>query len=213
MKKELTRYIAAFTLGDGFLRRRNKTCNASYALNQLYIHKEYIEWQASILESLTSVSIKYVNAYNDGYNHRAQYRLLTKTHPMYTTMHDRIYMNGRKTVSPHDLKLLDFESMAIWYMDDGFILRSSNRANGDMTLCTDNFTFAEVSLLQKAIWERLEIPFNIRRKQTNTGVVFRLTCTRKNTPKLISGIEKYIFPSFQYKLHTNDIPTRDGDIV
>lgn len=202
--KEFTKLIFAFTLGDGFITRKGST-NAAYKLNQLSTHKEYVEWQASILEKKTRVHIKIVPAHNDGYNHKEQLRLSTMSHPFYTTMHDRVYFRGRKTVSAHDLKLLDFQCMAVWYMDDGYISRSNNRTNGDMALCTDNFSYPEVVMLQKAIYEKLEIPFNIRRRPNKSGLVYRLVCTRKNTEKLITGIKQYVFPSFEYKIHTNSI--------
>jgi len=212
-KKEQTAFVSACLLGDGSLRKSDK--NARYALSQLATHEDYVLWQQKQFESFVGTQLTYQDAYQDSCNHKPQYRLYTKVHPFLTTLYERWYFDGRKTVSPHDLKLLDWQMLAIWYMDDGYISNGEfERTRGDMWLCTDNFTFAEISMLQKALYEKLNLPFNIRRRPTKTTVRYRLCLTRKFADAMRIGIEPYIFPSFAYKLFARKTPaTPDDEIV
>lgn len=212
--KEQMSFVSACLLGDGYLRKTDK--NARYGLSQLSIHKEYVYWQQEKFNEFVGTSIVYRDAYQDEYNHKPQYRLTTKVHPVLTTLYGRWYFDGRKTVSQHDLKLLNWQMLAIWYMDDGYISNGElERTRGDMWLCTDNFTFAEVSLLQKALYDKLDLPFNIRKRPTKTAMRYRLCLTKKYADNMKLGIEPFMFQSFAYKLFARKTPAGvpDDDIV
>lgn len=218
MIKEQVKIVSAMLLGDGCLYIARNYRNAKYSLSQLSTHRDYVEWQADYLSSITKVHLRIHAANNkDGFNHKEQLRLETRSHPFYTTLRQRWYINNRKVVSIHDAQLLDWQCLAIWYMDDGFRLTGKNsnpRTAGDMSLCTDNFSFADVSLLQKILYTNLGLPFNIRKRKNRFGeYIYRLTLTRKNVPKMIEGIEKYVFPSFYYKIARDTTSVEVGDIV
>src|SRR5688572_1609944 len=127
--KEITKYISAFVIGDGSLRTWNNVKNAAYAFAQIEKHKEYVMWQADILSNVTSVTVRHYTATVDknGVNHQSKYQLETKSHPTFTTLRNRWYINRHKTVSAHDLIQFDWEMAAIWYMDDGYRLKSENK--------------------------------------------------------------------------------------
>jgi hypothetical protein len=204
-KKELTRLISAFLLGDGCLRMWRGVKNAGYSLSQLSVHIDYITFQANVLSQLTS--IKYytfpANTDSNGVKRQDTVKIETKSHPFYTTMRERFYFDGRKTVSTHDLLLLDWQSAAIWFMDDGYRLKSEDTTQrGNVFLCTDNYTHAEVILLQKAIYEKLSIAFNIRKRgfKKDGTQIYRLVATKDNAAKFIEGVTPFVFPSFEYKL-------------
>lgn len=203
--KELTRLIHAMTLGDGSIRRWKDVKNAGYSFGQISIHNDYVDFQHEILECLTKVNRYEIEAKIDknGVNHQKVTKLETRSHPFYTTLYERIYFDGRKSVSTHDLELLDFQSAAIWFMDDGYRLKSEDTTQrGNVFLCTDNYTHAEVILLQKAVYQKLDIAFNIRkrgRKKDGTQI-YRLVATKDNAQRFIDGVATYIFPSFEYKL-------------
>jgi hypothetical protein len=220
-KKELVKYVWSFTLGDGCLFRRNDNPgrNAIYILNQIQEHRDYVEWQASILENLTSIKYYEQDAFIDkrGVNNRPQIRITSKAHPFYTTLYERIYLNRIKTISPHDLKLLDWESLAILFMDDGYIQTQETQKLGRRTrafLCTENYTYGDLVLLQKAIYEKTNLPFNFKKRKLKDGYGHRLVLSPKFFDEFIKGVESYIFPSFQYKLdRTIDSAIVDDEIV
>ena len=205
-KKELTRLISAMLLGDGGLCKPKLGKNAYYAFTQITKHQDYIDWQVSVLSELTSVNFTLYKENTDeqGVHRQEKVRIYTKIHPFYTDLYNRTYFDGRKSVSTHDLELLDWQCAAIWYMDDGYRLASNKgySTDGNVFLCTDNFTHAEVMLLQKVLYSKLSIPFNIRRRgyKKDGTIIYRLVVTRDNADRFIDGIRPYIFPSFEYKL-------------
>lgn len=77
-KKELTKIISAFMLGDGCLRVWNNRpkLNAAYSFSQTEDHKDYVDYQVSILEELTSVkSYYYPPSVKDGITRKGFYKI------------------------------------------------------------------------------------------------------------------------------------------
>lgn len=199
-KQELTRLISAMVIGDGSLRKWKGVKNAGYSLSQIAIHKDYIDWQVSILSEITKPIMKLYDAIE---GHQAYYKLWTNSHPFFTTLYDRTYFDGRKSVSTHDLESFDWQSAAVWFMDDGYRLKSEDiNQRGNVFFCTDNYTHAETILLQKTIYTKLGIPFNIRKRgyKKDGTFIYRLVATKDNAERFIEGIQPFIFPSFEYKL-------------
>lgn len=218
-KKELTKLVSAFMLGDGCLRIWNNRPNlpAAYYLSQVDKHEEYVKWQQSVIEEITGTTLRHYPASEaEGINRQGYFRLESKSHPMLQTLRDRWYHDGRKTISLHDLKLMDWQMMAIWYMDDGYILNSENKYHKDnVYLCTDNFTEAEVTLLQKIIYSSLGVAMNIRqrgRKKDGTRI-YRLMANKDQALKFLDGVRPYIFESFSYKVRTGNPAPAGDDIV
>ena len=206
-------------LVDGCLRIWNQrpNLNAAYSLSQIADHEDYVNYQKEILEEITSVSLKKYDAFvKDGVSKKSFYKLETKPHPFFQTLRERWYHNGKKTISLHDLKQFDFEMLAIWYMDDGYILRTENKYHkGNIYLCTDNYTEAEVVLLQKIIYNNTSVAMDIRKrgKKKDGTQIYRLIARNEQASKFIEGVKHYIQPSFKYKLHTENSEKSDDDIV
>ena len=120
-KKELYKYIHAFILGDGGV-YRDKRDNGNSFLQTVKTEKnlDFLEWAKPILEEVTSVEINRYEG-NKSVNCKPFYRLTTKRHPIYTKFRQRMYPNGYKCLDPHYLKLLDWETLAILFMDDGSV--------------------------------------------------------------------------------------------
>jgi hypothetical protein len=199
-KQELTRLISAMVLGDGSLRKWRGVKNAGYSFAQIAIHKDYVDYQANILECIMKPTVTYYDAV---VGHQAHYSLWTKSHPFFTTLYDRTYFDGRKSISTHDLELFNWQSATIWMMDDGYRLKAEDQnQRGNVFLCTDNYTHAEVILLQKVLYNKLNIAFNIRRRgyKRDGTIIYRLVATKDNAERFVEGITPYILPSFEYKL-------------
>lgn len=208
-KKELTKIISSFVIGDGCLRVWRNVKNAGYSFAQISEHMDYIIFQKEVLEKITKTTLReYEESTDNSGIHRKKFcKLETVSHPFFTTLRERMYFNGRKTVSIHDLKLFDAQSAAIWYMDDGYILRSEDKSQrGNVFLCTDHYNQVEVIELQRVIYEKLNIPFNIRKRgsRKDGGQIYRLVATRDNAKKFIEVISSYVFPSFYYKLSSDE---------
>jgi hypothetical protein len=213
-RKELTKYVWAFTLGDGWLTINTGSRNAHYGLHQIATHKDYIDWQSDILSELTAVRYREKPAYinSQGANAKPSIRIETMNHPFYTTLYERIYTPVRvKQISPHDLKLLDWECLAILYQDDGYI-EVSDRVTMEnyvrVRIATDNYSYGDIVLLQKAIYEKTNIPFDIQRRKLATTYGYRLQARKEYARRFIDGITPYVKLSFAYKLDTDTITTK-----
>lgn len=207
MDKEHLKLITAMVLGDGSLRTWKGTVKAAYSFGQISDHKDYIDWQIQFLEQFTSVSVYTYPAKTDknGVNHKAHYKIETKTHPIYTLLRSRIYCGGKKSISLHDLELFDWQCAAIWYMDDGYRLKANDTYNdGCVFLCTDNYSHAEVIMLQKILYTKLGVAFNVtpRGNRKDGTKVYRLKARKEQAQRFIDGVQPFLFPSFVYKLYS-----------
>jgi hypothetical protein len=210
-EKEKIKYVVAFTYGDGYIGRHGINCR--FEANNIIDNKDYIEWRASILQNITETKIYFIEI-NRG-NRKNILKTSTKTHPIFTKVHSRMYLNGKKVIDPHYLKLLDWETLAIWYMDDGSI-RPTIRYYKDKTyyctptpnLATCCFSYGDNLLIKKAIKENLEIEFNIsKHAKTKLGEQqYILNLASSSFNKFVDGVRKYILPSFEYKLNPYEKP-------
>lgn len=208
-KKDLTKYVAGSLLGDGSIskdKRDNGNCN--FELTQIAEHKDYLDWFASILSNITSVSYYTIEGKETSILGRNTYakekvRIRSSRHPFFNTFRERLYYTGRKTVDEHYLKLLDWEMLAIWYMEDGFIYNYNAKhkyLQHRLGLCTNSYTYAEQLLLKRALKDILEVEFNAVAEKQNGNTQYRLYATQSSVPRIIDNIYKFILPSFEYKL-------------
>lgn len=213
MNKQLTKIVAASLLGDGYVEKQ-KYGNARYALKQKADHKDYVEYIAGYLSSLTRVS--YYETLPTSYEIKGKLCSISPTltvrtmaHPFYTKMQERYYLNRVKHISHHDLTLLDAEFLAIWYQEDGYyqIPKDCVVSNKSIALCTDSFAYGDLVLARRAIIERTGFIFNIQRrgKNKNGEQTYRLYLSRKQADKFLECVFPYIVPSFMYKIERQDI--------
>jgi hypothetical protein len=219
--KVLTKYIWAFTLGDGCLyvanrkNRPNLNMNASFECNQVLETEEYSLWRADILSNITPVNLylktKHEREYLDAHEQSkitpesTQISTKTNTHPMFTTIRNRMYLNGHKVIDPHYLKLLDWETLAIFYQDDGSLSIKSVREKYQywtVALSTEGFSYGDNILLQRAIKDKFDILFRLVGHPNKNGELhYRLQLQRQNEVDIfLNGVEKFIKPCFQYKI-------------
>lgn len=210
-KKELVKLLSYIVMGDGGVYLGVKSKNAYFAMNMVVDNKDFILWCKSIVEEVTSCSISKVDK---GENRRLQYTIRSKSHPLFTTLRDRIYVDKYKSIDVHALKLLDFEALAILYMCDGS-LHSYKRENigmkkfsHDVTLNLKRLSYGDLFLLKKALKDKLDLEWNINKQ----GKYFYLRLRSKDIDKFMAGISKYVFNSFGYKV-LNGYPLRGGEIV
>lgn len=204
--KQATKIVAASLLGDGNIHRENGTKNGRFSLTQIPTHCDHVEYVAQFLEPITRLR-RYEQPSGDkiimGKQSRSngRYSIISMNHPFYTHIYNRWYGTGRKALDPHYLTLLDFEMLAIWYQQDGSLgVRAGNTYRVPLFM-TDNFTFAEVQLLSKSIYEKIGIITTLRKERKNSGeYYYRLRVAAKTTEMFIEGIRPFIQPSFQYKL-------------
>lgn len=214
-KKQLTKLVSYFAMGDGGVYYTGKEC--SFIMNMRSQNLDYIEWVAETLSEITKVTYKEVPDYNkDGYNRKPLTRLSTNAHPFFTTLRNRIYIDKYKGLDPHTLKLLDFEALAILYMCDGSLyVDKPNPKKGlvnnsySVNLNMKRLSYGDQLLLKKTLKENLDLEWNINRH--NQYYYLRLRC--KDIDKFMEGIRPYMKESFSYKLIRTEDPIEMGDEI
>ena len=200
-EKEKVKYIVAFTYGDGYIGKHGTECR--FQANNIEQNMDYILWRKEILENITPVQLS-PNIKREP-QHSQQYKTCTRTHPIYTKIWSRLYICNKKVIDPHYLKLLDWETLAIWYMDDGSI-RPNIRYYKDKTYyCTPTpniatccFSYGDNLLIKQAIKERLGIEFNISKHAfgKNLEQQYILNLASSSFDRFIENIKPFILPSF-----------------
>lgn len=212
-KKQLTKLVSFFTMGDGGLYVKNDKCNAQFIMNMKKENSDYIFWVKEVLEEITGVRIYERQDYNtDGYSREPQLRLESRRHPVLTTIRDRIYTaDGHKGIDMHTLKLLDWEAMAILFMCDGnsheYLRKEIGMKNPSyqVTLNMKRLSEAEQLVLKQSIKKNLDIEFNVNK----AGKFFCLRLRNKDIQKFMEGISPYMTDSFKYKI----IRMKDSNIL
>lgn len=238
-KKELTKYVASFVLGDGALfslKRYNnveerkverpqydRPKNSHYYLKQVADHRDYVNWQTEILSDITSVRQSYQDGYvdNRGYSIKSQIILTTAAHPFYTNLRERLYLDNRRVISPHDLKLFDAETLACLYMDNGWLEAEHRTTTGvyvRVGLGTHAYSYGDNLLLRDFILGLIGCEFNIQRHRQKSGEYkFYLRAKKDHAKRFVDTIARYVLPSFEYKIDysrtVSPIHNMGGDIV
>lgn len=190
-KQKLMKYISAFTMGDGGVYYSGKHCR--FVANQIERNRDYIEWRADILRELTEVNIHK----NEQPGKQHLLCTTTRTHPVYTKVRQRLYVDNYKSVDPHYLKSLDWEMAAILYQDDGSLhLDTRCNASPDIRLNTKRLSYGDSLLLKKAFKDKLGIEFNVNRHYDRWFLRLR----SRDSDVFLKSVRPHIKPSFEYKL-------------
>jgi hypothetical protein len=211
------KYIAAFLYGDGYIGRHGTECR--FQANNIKANLDYILWRKEILENITPVSLSEIKDTRP--NRQTILRTVSRTHPIYSRVHERMYLQGKKVIDPHYLKLLDWETLAIWYMDDGNLRLVKQDYKENHYVCpvpniaTMCFSYAENLLVKQAIKERLGIEFNINKHSINKQGerTYILVLARSSFDTFVNGVKEFIKPSFLYKINPNDKPYFVGEDI
>lgn len=196
--KEITRQkkralLVGMVIGDGHLKKNESGISITHNEKQLplLLHKK------SLLESILnckSINIRKVkpNKYN------TTCYILEKGHKYFRILRKWIYKNNQKYISRKILNMLDLESIAIWYMDDGSL--SAKKKNGricayELTLNTylskeDNQIIIDYF---KEVWD---IQFGLNKSKG----LYRLRMGTREARRFSNLIKNYVIDCMDYKL-------------
>ena len=152
--------ILGSLLGDASLRKTNinPVFTCEHGIKQL----EYCKWKAKELESLGakfSISKRQTIDKRTGlYYESAVCRLAAN--PVFLPIYNKLYKNGRKTITSEYLEHFDELSLAVMFMDDGYKI---GRTVGIATNC---FTVEELLILNNIFYTKFGIKFNITKSKT-----------------------------------------------
>jgi hypothetical protein len=210
-KQSEFKYYYAFVFGDGCLEKPSSTHNSRLRIEHVSRNLDYCEYKHRMLSALTKVTM---TTYYREDKDQTFTRLITERHPRYTTLYNKLYINGHKTIDPHVEAFLDWEFLAIVYQDDGTLSFNQNHYP-QVILCLESFSWAELKMFRDWLAKRFNLHFEVVRKTGKQANGFRLRLKGNQIPYFFDNIRPFILPSFKYKieLSTQEAPEKDEDIV
>ena len=195
MSSELTKkdkkFLNALAIGDGHIRQRGNSF--AICIKHSDRQKDYLEFKAKRLSDILKREVNVRKFNNSGYGAYG----IEVTIPYMKFVRKWLYRNGLKRLNISFLRRLSDEGVAIWYMDDGSLIRK--KRNGKihaseliLSICCTEKEANDCILFFKG---KYDVYFSLKR---NKGL-FSIRCGTKNAHKLLDRIEKYIIPSMKYK--------------
>jgi len=185
-------YIYGGLLGDDCLKKPVRSKNAYLVISQNKIQKEYVVFKRNIMSDFVNTEIKYYKDLRKG--RKGQFYFRTISHPVFTKIYKLIYGSGKKTVSSYWLEQLTPFSLAIWFMDDGSIARTTRQ----MRISTESFGKKELLLLTRLLRKKWNISPKIISSPIKGKFVLLFTASERD--KFFSLIKSFVIPKMSYKL-------------
>ena len=181
--------ITGLLLGDGCLRKKLKSKNATLVVKRAQADYDYSKYHVDIFGDYVTASglkqlIKFDKRNNKNY-YACEYAL--KACEELLDYYNRWYPDGKKIV-PRDLEL-NGEIIATWFCDDGTIKKSKNNYF-DISFATNGFSIEDVDYLQKLLSDRYQVRIGICKAKNNQRTIH---LSDYATRRLIVDIDPY-FP-------------------
>lgn len=186
-------------LGDGCIRRSSKNSSRG-VISHKESNKDYLEYKQLLLSSISSPNLRYKVCKESFYKGKKvfgenAFMLNLKASPYLDKLRKMIYCreDGRKKITKDLLELMDENSIAVHYYDDGYKMRSSKRPNF-YTYKITMYDFDEESIGLYAQWmlEKYNIHTTI-----HSGILYIRAQSRE---QFRSIIQKHVVQSMQYKV-------------
>lgn len=188
--KEMTGALYGTLLGDTSMGKPNPG-NSRVTFGQN--NKAYAYWKYQIFSSL---------GFCEPVLYGSTWRSQTPRLPMFTKIYNKIYHNGRKTVSVHGLKTLTPLGLALLYCDDGDL----HKAKQEVKIATMGFNEAEHELLQKGLFKRFGLRFNPCQRKSYGGnrkdFYWYLRLKQSDVINFFSVVSEFIPDCMSYKVPT-----------
>lgn len=193
IENDLKQLLIGSLLGDGsFCSVGKHTRNMCFSMAHSMKQEEYLKYKVSILTKYNLDSnIGYNTIRDSRYKNREvkECRHKSRLHPIFTDIRAKYYdQHGHKRVFREFVKDIDELGLAIWYMDDGYVTKSS------CIFSSCSFTLEEQQILADILLEKFDLHFNLGKHDNS------MYLQAKDFPKFVKLIRPYVIPSMQYKL-------------
>jgi len=194
MNRKQKSMIIGMILGDAFLQKTGEK-NARIRLEHSEKQKDYLVWKASFFPEFFQGKPSFLERFNSYYQKTYRYvRWQSTASPEIGKMRKLFYEQGRKKI-PDNLPLI-FDNpltLAIWYMDDGYLYHRDKM----IYIYLPQYTPRE----QKILLETLKLNFGLKpilktKKKRNQVLIFPV----EETKKFLSLVKSFIISSMRYKL-------------
>ena len=191
---QLSKFLTWSVSGDGYVGYASHNKNAHYSITRSPKHKDYLEVIANKFIGLQDCVVR-IDEYTRKDNGKHVLDLRTNSHPIFSRVRERQYIQNHKVIDPHQLTMLDWEAAAFLYMDDGSLC-VNNKGSLITRISTCHFSYGDNELLRKAFIEKLGVIWNINRN----GNTWQLNLAKQSRDLWFANIEPFIVDSYKYKL-------------
>lgn len=194
MNRQQKAVLVGIILGDAFLQKTGKQ-NARIRLEHSDKQKNYLIWKAGFFPEYFQGKLNELSRLNPVYKKVYNYvRWQSNSSPEIGKFQRIFYKNGKKII-PDSLKelLIDPLSLAVWFMDDGYLYQRDKIAY----IYLAKHTGPEIEILLKTLKENFNLLPILKIKKTGSRV---LIFSVEETKKFLKLIESYIVPEMKYKL-------------
>lgn len=185
--EEQLQFIYGSLLGDSSISNCKKgyyDCEGQYCIQHGKNQKTYLFWKYEKLKNLTVSAPSEVDS--------GKWRFRSFSHPFFTNLRKEWYPNGTKCVNRKILDLIQPLGLAIWYMDDGSLDKTSNF----MKISTCSFSEKEhVEIIQ---W--LEEKYSIKSHMKNYSGYRCLVIDIDSRRNFVNLVKPFVIPSMNYKI-------------
>jgi len=158
---QLSKFLTWSVTGDGFVGYSTGNTKAHYAITRDPVHRDYIETIASKFTGLQDCNVR-ITEYTRKDNGKNVLSLRTTSHPLFSRVRERQYIENHRVIDPHQLTMLDWEAAAFLYMDDGSLC-VNNKGSLITRLSTCAYSYPEQMFLRTAFIEKLGVIWNVNR--------------------------------------------------
>jgi hypothetical protein len=207
---QLSKFVSWSVAGDGYVGHGTHNKNAHYSITRSPEHKDYLTVIANKFVGLQDCKVR-IDEYVRSDNGKTVLDLRTTSHPLFSRIRDRQYIQNHRVIDPHQCTLLDWEAAAFLYMDDGSLC-FNNKGAMIVRLSTCAYSYAEQELLRKTFIEKLGVIWNINRN----GNLWQLNLAKQSRDQWFDNIAPFIVDSYSYKLPESlqkVAPRTGGDLV
>ena len=191
---QLSKFVSWSVAGDGYVGYSTHNKHAHYSISRSPQHKDYLEIIANKFVGLQDCKIR-IDEYTRKDNGKIVMDLRTTSHPLFSRICDRQYIQNHRVIDPHQITLLDWEAAAFLFMDDGSLCYN-NKGSMIVRLSTCAYSYAEQELLRKTFIEKLGVIWNINRN----GNLYQLNLAKQSRDLWFQNIEPFMIDSYRYKL-------------
>jgi hypothetical protein len=182
LDNEFKEKIIGLALGDLSINKQG--VNARLQFRQGFVHKEYIYHLFEVFKDYCGPKGPWINNSKPDRRTGETYNAIsfnTYSLPCFNEFYDLFYKEGKKKLPLNIGQYLTPSGLAYWIGDDG----SFNKTHKNVILCTNSFSFEEVTLLIKTLNAKWELNCTINRQ----GEGWTIRIPKKSLPILQSLVK------------------------
>jgi hypothetical protein len=185
--------LLGMIIGDGYLSKNQSLIKIVHNEKQL----EYLIYKKKILENILNCKeIKIHKIKPNMYN--TQCYSIQKGHKYFRILRKWLYKNDKKFLTTKILNMLNIESIAMWYMDDGCLC--AKKRNGKIhayeLVLNTYLSKEENEIIINYFKDKWNITFGLNKSKG----LYRLRMGTKEARRFCNLLKDYVIPCMKYKL-------------